>query len=173
MYKSVVALILVLLLVGCKSTQRPKIITKKSTKTIETRSEDPAKVENSVAIRIIGNAMQYDGVRYKYGGTTRSGMDCSGLVFTAFKSEQISLPRISRDMAKEGNAIQLNQVQKGDLLFFKTGKKRRAVNHVGLVVDVKGKQIEFIHSTTSKGVITSKLDETYWQKAFVEARRIL
>ncbi|MBT8272469.1 MAG: C40 family peptidase [Bacteroidia bacterium] len=161
------ALLMVLFLsfVSCKSTKRNTVISKK---------EAHAKtLKHSIAKAVIGNAMEFKGVRYKFGGTDRKGMDCSGLVYVSFKKENIELPRISRDMAKKGSSISLNKVNEGDLLFFKTSKKRSLINHVGLVTKAKKGEIEFIHSTTSKGVISSSLSETYWNKAFVEARRIL
>ncbi|MCL4169391.1 UNVERIFIED_CONTAM: hypothetical protein GTU68_004292 [Idotea baltica] len=100
-------------------------------------------------------------------------MDCSGLVFESFREHDIILPRISRDMAKKGEQIKLKNVLKGDLLFFKTGNRRNSINHVGLIVDIIDNDIKFIHATTGHGVIISGLNETYWHKAFYEARRIL
>lgn len=123
--------------------------------------------------RIIKQAKSFDGTPYKFGGTTSKGMDCSGLVYTAFKSEDIYLPRISSDMAREGVRIKLENVQPGDLLFFKTNSRRNRINHVGIVVESNGKEVLFIHSSTSKGVITSSINEAYWQRAFSEARRVL
>lgn len=123
--------------------------------------------------RIIKQAKSFDGTPYKFGGTTNKGMDCSGLVYTAFKSEDIYLPRISSDMAREGVRIKLENAQPGDLLFFKTNSRRNRINHVGIVVEANDKEVLFIHSSTSKGVITSSINETYWQRAFSEARRIL
>ena len=127
----------------------------------------------SKADHIIEYAKQFEGVRYKWGGTTKSGMDCSGLLYESFKTYDVMLPRISRDMAKKGNKISLKKVHKGDLLFFKTGNRRNSINHVGLIVAIKNNDIEFIHATTSKGVIVSHLNEAYWLKAFHEARRVL
>lgn len=127
-----------------------------------------ATVEN-----IIDYAKQFDGVRYKYGGTTKKGMDCSGLVTSAFSSEGIVLPRSSGDIALTGDWIDLKEVQKGDLLFFATNGKSRTVNHVALVTHVNEGQVEFMHATTSAGVITSSLAERYWYFAFVQARRVL
>jgi len=106
------------------------------------------------------------------GGTTQKGMDCSGLVYVSFKEEDILLPRSSHEIAKQGIKISLDQVTVGDLLFFKTNG-RKQINHVGLVVDVYPGKVLFIHSSTSQGVIISSLDETYWHRAFAEARRII
>ena len=125
------------------------------------------------ADKIIAHAKSFEGTRYKFGGTTQAGMDCSGLVFTAFKKENIALPRISRDMAKKGQRISLSQSSQGDLIFFRTNKNKKTINHVGLVVATRKGEILFIHSTTSKGVIISSMQENYWKSAFVEARRVI
>ncbi|WP_299207472.1 NlpC/P60 family protein [uncultured Dokdonia sp.] len=123
--------------------------------------------------RIVAQAQAFSGTRYKFGGTTSKGMDCSGLVYVAFQKENIVLPRVSRQMAKKGKPISINSARKGDLVFFKTNKNSRQINHVGLVTAVKSGEIYFIHSTTSKGVLTSSLEESYWKRAFVEARRVI
>ena len=128
---------------------------------------------NAKANRIVSYAKTFKGTRYKFGGTTKKGMDCSGLVFTAFSKEDIRLPRISRDMAKTGKRISLSQSTEGDLVFFKTSKSKKTINHVGLVVTSRKGEILFIHSTTSRGVIISSMDEGYWKSAFVEARRVM
>lgn len=129
--------------------------------------------KSKIVENIIEYAKQFDGVRYKYGGTTKKGMDCSGLVTLAFNSEGIVLPRSSGDIALTGDWIDLKEVQKGDLLFFATNGKSRTVNHVALVTHVNEGQVEFMHATTSAGVITSSLAERYWYFAFVQARRVL
>jgi len=141
-----------------------------SSKTVVRKKVKPV----TKADRIVATALDYKGVRYRFGGITKSGMDCSGVVFVAFESEKIQLPRISRDMAKKGRKVAVSKVKKGDLLFFKTNKNRRGnINHVGLVVShIKG-QIRFVHATTSRGVIVSSLSEKYWNKAFVKATTIL
>jgi len=123
--------------------------------------------------KIIGHAMSFEGTRYKFGGTSKKGMDCSGLVYIAYGKEQVQLPRVSRDMAKRGKRIPLNRANEGDLVFFQTNKNKKVINHVGLVIRVKSGGIQFIHSTTSRGVIVSSLDERYWNNAFVEVRRII
>jgi len=64
-------------------------------------------------------------------------------------------------------------MKKDDLQFFETRKNSRKVNHVGIVTDVINDDVEFIHASTSKGVMYSKLKERYWYFAFVQARRVL
>jgi probable lipoprotein NlpC len=132
-----------------------------------------AKFKRNKAEKIVANALKYKGVKYKYGGTTRKGMDCSGIVFVAFGKEKIKLPRVSKNMAKTGKKVSLKKAKKGDLIFFKTRKRYANINHVGLIVSAKNGQIRFIHSTTSKGVIISSLSQKYWRKAFVKINRVL
>jgi len=121
---------------------------------------------------VVETALTFTGVRYKYGGTTRKGMDCSGLLYTSFLENDIALPRTSHMLSEEGKKIKVNKVQKGDLLFFKTSRGKTKINHVGLVVDVQDEEVKFIHSTTSRGVIVSSLREGYWNHAFVKATRL-
>lgn len=181
-----IALILLILitLTACGSAKRKRVITKKSrtTKTTvkskktinkSTNTKSSSTTVPSAVKSVIDNAKNYEGTRYKYGGTTKSGMDCSGLVYTAFKEANISLPRVSSAMATHGNWVDLKKVQIGDLLFFATAKNSRKVNHVGIVTKASLGNVEFIHSSSSKGVITSKLEEKYWYFAFVQARRVL
>ncbi|WP_344927277.1 C40 family peptidase [Aquimarina addita] len=144
--------------------------TKKTTSATKKRSATTK--ENKKIKSIIAYAKTFEGTRYKYGGTTKKGMDCSGLVYTSFKKEEIVLPRTSRAMSAQGSKVSLRNVAVGDLLFFKTNKKKNVISHVGLVVTV-GNQVKFIHSSTSKGVTVSSLDEKYWNTAFAWARRIL
>ena len=122
---------------------------------------------------VIRTAMSYHGTRYKFGGTSNKGMDCSGLIYTSFESIDIPLQRTSSGMASQGEEIPLREVQKGDLLFFTTGGNRSRINHVGLVVEVENGEIRFIHATTSRGVLVSSLREGYWNHAFHHARRII
>jgi cell wall-associated NlpC family hydrolase len=128
---------------------------------------------NTKADNIINTALTFSGVRYKYGGTTSKGMDCSGLLYVSFAEHDIKLPRTSIHMAEEGKKIRIRDVEKGDLLFFKTQKRAKRINHVGMVVHVDGDEIKFIHSSSSRGVTVSSLREGFWNNAFVKATRIL
>jgi len=175
-------IILALIVSSCGSTKNKRIVTtKKQSKTQKSKPKSiPEKTvnttpatNNSMASQIINNAEKYKGTRYKYGGTTAKGMDCSGLVYTAFKEADIVLPRVSGAMATQGDWVDVKTVQVGDLLFFATAKNSRKVNHVGIVTALHDDTVSFIHSSSSKGVITSKLKEKYWYFAFVQARRVL
>ncbi|UAM98702.1 C40 family peptidase [Polaribacter litorisediminis] len=129
--------------------------------------------KNTKTDKIVSNALKYKGVKYKYGGTTKRGMDCSGVVYVAFGKENVQLPRISKDMAKRGKKISLRRAKKGDLLFFKISRRKKRINHVGLVTSVKNGQVMFIHATSSRGVIVSSMSEKYWKNSFVKATRVL
>ncbi len=143
----------------------------KSTSSAVTKTE--SKRENKyIVTHLIENATDNIGVRYKAGGTTRNGFDCSGLVFTTFESQNIKLPRSSYEQAKVGKIIKFNDAQKGDLIFFKTNKSNQ-INHVGLITEVNSNEIKFVHSSTSKGVIISSTKEPYYQKSFVQINRIV
>lgn len=161
-------LLLTLFLASCGSKKSVPRKNRAITATEVKRPSSSKQIDN-----IINEAMRYKGTRYKFGGTTKSGMDCSGLVYVAFKENDIALPRVSRDMAKRGTKISLDKVKEGDLVFFQTNKNRNVINHVGLVTSVKGGEVQFIHSSSSRGVMVSSLTESYWKGAFKEVRRII
>ncbi len=167
----ILALLLSICLTGCKSKTR--VVTKKTrtTKTVSTTSTS-ANTPKSVA-NIIDFAKTFEGTRYKYGGTTKRGMDCSGLIYTSFLKENIAMPRTTSGLSKKGDWVDVKNVKEGDLLFFATKKNSRNVNHVAIVTSSRPGHVEFIHSTTSRGVITSNLSERYWYLAYVQARRVL
>jgi probable lipoprotein NlpC len=123
--------------------------------------------------KVIETARSYRGTPYRYGGTTRSGMDCSALVYHSFYSVGINLPRNSAAQSKEGKKVSGQNFEKGDVLFFATGKKKSQVSHAGIVTDTSKGNIIFIHSSTSLGVTEDNLSQSYWSKAFLFGRRIL
>lgn len=182
MLQKAICLLVTLSLVSCGTGKQKRTYRKIRTITVEESSKETAPIlvvsireetKNLKARKIIATAMTFSGTKYKYGGTTRKGMDCSGLVFVSLKENDIVFPRISYQMAEMGKRIKVAEIRKGDLLFFKTGKIGKRINHVGLVVKVQGDNIKFIHSTSSRGVIVSSLREGYWNRSFVKATRIL
>lgn len=121
---------------------------------------------------VLSTAKSFLGVPYKYGGTTRSGFDCSGLVFVSFDKVDLKLPRVSSQQAQEGREIKISEAREGDLVFFNTSGN--SISHVGIIESIeKSGEIKFIHSSTSKGVIISSMDENYWKTRFVKAVRLL
>lgn len=117
---------------------------------------------------IVGHAQDYVGTPYRSGGTSSRGVDCSGLVYDVFKSFGIALPRTSRAQARFGTKVSRSDLRPGDLVFFDTGG--RGVSHVG-IYSGRG---EFIHaSTRARRVQYDRLDNKYFKKRFVVARRVL
>ena len=133
------------------------------------------KVKISKADKVIRTARSYAGTPYKWGGTTRNGMDCSGLVLTSFRSVDMSLPRTAEDQSKIGRGVEIQELKKGDLLIFRIKRKgQKRLWHTGIVTSVIGpERIMFIHASSSKGVIESNLMSDYYRKAFKKARRII
>lgn len=146
----------------------------KSNSTVVSKDASSKESSNSKKTinNIVGTAEDNLGVKYKYAGTTKAGFDCSGLVYTAFQAESISLPRTSYEQARIGEKIATNKAKKGDLIFFKTNGSSK-INHVGIVTEVTDTEIKFIHSSTSKGVIISSTLQNYYKNSFVQINRII
>ncbi len=136
-------------------------------------SAQPVTIELSKTEKVIAFANSFLNTPYRAGGTTKSGMDCSGLVQTSFKEIDIKLPRSSAEMSDFGKAVSWKNIKPGDLLFFNIERLEGSINHVGLVTEIAKPDIYFIHSTTKKGVITNSLQENYWATSFVKAKRII
>lgn len=167
MKKLFVLLLSFLVFTSCKSPSTKSVIsTKRPSKSVTASPK---------AKSIINAAKYYKGTRYKYGGTSKSGMDCSGLVYTAFKKENQTTPRTTKDLSSFGKWVDVKRLTPGDLIFFATKRNSRKVNHVGIVTNASSNKndIRFIHASTSRGVIISSLSEAYWYKAYVQSRRVL
>ena len=109
---------------------------------------------------------EWKSVNYKYGGLSKKGVDCSGFVFLTFLDQfGVKLPRNTKLLVKLGKAVPKNKLKTGDLVFFKTS---RTVRHVGIYLSDN----KFIHASTSKGVITSSLNNRYWSQKFWKAKRL-
>jgi cell wall-associated NlpC family hydrolase len=111
-------------------------------------------------------ALSLQGARYRYGGATRDGFDCSGLVFYAHQQLGLEVPRTSREQAKEAEKVKPRKLQRGDLVFFKIDSRK--VNHVGIYVG----DHRFVHAPgEGKPVTVSSLDEEFYAEAFSRAGR--
>ena len=113
------------------------------------------------------HALAMIGAPYRYGGLDPAGFDCSGLVHYSFRKIGISLPRDTRSLRKVGMEIEMDDLAKGDLVFFdQEGKKS---SHVGIYLG----DGRFVHAPSTGGKVRAdKIDLTYWRKHFTEARRI-
>lgn len=128
--------------------------------------------DSYLALQLINVASENLGTAYLAGGTTPAGFDCSGLMYSTFKKFDITLPRSSYEMAEAGKQIDLDKAKKGDLIFF-INRGQRRINHVGMIVEVNGNDIRFIHSSTQGGVIISSLKESYYDRTFKQINRII
>ena len=117
--------------------------------------------------RLIVASQDWLGTPYSYGGTSSSGVDCSGFVRSVFQKAGITLPRTSREQAETGRNVSIAEVEPGDLLFFNTSGE--GVSHVGMSIGGP----RFVHASSSRGVIVSSLEEPYYRERFLFARRHL
>lgn len=121
---------------------------------------------------LMAEAESYLGTPYRYGGMSRSGIDCSAFVLSVFGATMgMNLPRVAASQALQGESVSKEELRKGDLVFFSRGGR---ISHVGIVhhIDEAG-EIQFIHASTSKGVMISPLSDKYWGPKFRFAKRII
>lgn len=110
---------------------------------------------------------EWRGVKYKFGGNSKRGIDCSAFVQKTFKDRlNINIPRTTALQSKVGKDISIQELEMGDLIFFKTGFNTR---HVGIYLE-GGK---FLHASTKKGVTISRLDNLYYTDHLWKIKRII
>jgi cell wall-associated NlpC family hydrolase len=134
-------------------------------KTAVTRQTDAPSSRMSA---LFSDVRQYFGIRYRFGGTTPAGFDCSGFVqFMFSKVFNMQLPRSSKEMSALGIKVGRSELKPGDLVFFRNGRNR--INHVGIFIGNN----TFIHSSLSRGITRTSLSENYFDKRFATGVRIL
>lgn len=119
------------------------------------------------AAQILNTALSYRGVKYRFGGATPSGFDCSGFVMYVFNRHGVKLPRTADLQYEVGRKIRQTDLRPGDLVFFETYEK--GASHVGIY---QGNG-QFVHASSSRGVTVSRLAEAYYAKRYLGARRVL
>ncbi|VVQ27950.1 hypothetical protein PS943_00632 [Pseudomonas fluorescens] len=126
-----------------------------------------------LADSILERGMSLIGTRYRFGGTSEAGFDCSGFIGYLFREEAgLNLPRSTREMINvDAPLVSRSKLEPGDLLFFATNGRRGRVSHAGIYLGDN----QFIHSSSrrSGGVRIDSLGDSYWNKTFIEAKRAL
>jgi cell wall-associated NlpC family hydrolase len=159
--RSLIPLLLTLLaLAGCQTTPQET----------QVPMRQPARMDRSnpawVKEVLYSQYDQWKSVRYKAGGTTREGVDCSGFVSLTYDSRLgVKLPRSTDEQSTLGRPVAIADLMPGDLVFFRTGKAQR---HVGIYLE-DGK---FLHASTEKGVMISRMDDPYWAKTYWKSVRL-
>ena len=124
-------------------------------------------VESLPAKALLENVDDWYGVRYRTGGNSKSGVDCSGFTVAVYLAAYgIALPRVSRDQYRISRKISTTELQEGDLVFFNT--RGSGVSHVGVYLGNN----KFIHASVSRGVMVSGLFEPYYIQRYIGAGRI-
>lgn len=118
---------------------------------------------------LVSEAQRWLGTRYLYGGDSKSGTDCSGLVMRVYHNVcGVKIPRSTREQVKYCTKVARNKIRPGDLVFFAPVKADDKVSHVGLYVG-EGKMI---HASSSRGVMVSGFDSGYWGERYLTGARI-
>lgn len=151
-------------LTGCAGT--PKHNTPVSKDTSQSSSSTHHR-QSAVYQRLHHQYSRWKGTPYELGGLNKSGIDCSGFVHVTFREAfGLQLPRTTEDLADSGRHIDKQKLAVGDLVFFKTGISKR---HVGIYMGNE----QFIHASTSRGVMKSSLRNPYWSQHYWKSTRLL
>ena len=117
---------------------------------------------------VVNNAKGYLGTKYKFGGNSKRGIDCSGFTRAVLKKSGKNLARTASSQASQGKHIDRKNLRKGDLVFFKNTYKR-GISHVGIYIGSD----RFIHASSGAGKVTiSSMNKTFYRKHYAGARRI-
>ncbi len=114
---------------------------------------------------IVRTAQRYVGARYRHGGTSPGGFDCSGYVMYVYEKNGILLPRSAQSQYRAGRRIRFRQAKPGDLVFFRTSRRKK-LSHVGIYMGGR----KFVHAPrTGKRVSYADMGKLYWKKRYIGA----
>ena len=122
---------------------------------------------------VIATAKSYKGTPYQYGGLTKKGIDCSGLIYNSYKAAGIKVPRTAKEQTKIGKSKGWEDLREGDIVLFKFKEKGEKWWHSGMITEVKGDQIKFIHASSSRGVVESDLMSDYYKSNVKRFQRVI
>jgi len=122
---------------------------------------------------VIAEAKTYIGTPYVWGGNSRRGIDCSGLIYNCYRKIDVKLPRTAEQQSKIGNSKSWGSIRPGDIVYFKFKEKRNKWYHSGMIISVEGDNIKFIHASSSRGVVESNLNSDYYKKNVKKFRRVI
>ena len=122
---------------------------------------------------VITEARKYIGTPYKYGGLSKSGIDCSGLIYTCYRKIDVTLPRVAKDQSKVGSSKSWGSIRPGDIVYFKFKQRGEKWFHAGMITYAEQDDIRFIHASTSQGVVESSLMSDYYKKNVKKFRRVI
>lgn len=147
---------------GCSSSPKQPVATSKAMASFA-KNGHPSKIQRQLSRHF----EFWKHTPYKLGGTSKRGIDCSGFVQVTYRDVfGKKLPRSTALQGKAGRDVSRNNLKLGDLVFFQTGRRQR---HVGIYIGNN----RFMHASTSRGVMLSKLNSAYWAKHYWKARRVL
>lgn len=127
----------------------------------------PRKAARSPEARLTQAYEQWKGTPYLLGGSSRSGVDCSAFIQIVMRQQfRVELPRTTSQQMNAGRRVRKSALRAGDLVFFQTGRRTL---HVGIMMD----NHRFLHASTSSGVMISSLQERYWTRRYLRARRVM
>ena len=159
--KWICLILIVFIFNACHSAARYKAI--KNSRQSNNRNYSNKNINSELQ----GFIKDWMGVPYKYGGMNKSGIDCSGFTSVVYKElYDLKLPRTALDQYNSGKRIRINQLNGGDLVFFR-GVRGAGIDHVGIYLE----DGNFVHASTSIGVTISDLSEEYYESRFVGACR--
>jgi cell wall-associated NlpC family hydrolase len=164
-WPGIIAVAALIIIVSCAHQQKESDVGWQEVNRTPERKLDPTPSEIQKQLKF--EYQRWQGTHHRLGGSSRSGVDCSGFVKAVYKNIfEMELPRTTKAQAKLGRPVIKSELQPGDLVFFKPPSYPR---HVGIYLS----NAEFIHASKSKGVTISRIDPYYWGKYFWTARRLL
>jgi len=172
--KSILFLLTLILLMACRGHKNTSASPSESDKKSKKEKKKKESSSSKKADVIIKTARGYTGTPYRFGGTTKAGIDCSGLSCASYKAADITLPRTAKEQSIFGKTIKLSEIEKGDLVFFSDKKNSKTITHVGIITEVRGSDsAKFIHASTKAGVVEVELFSDYYKPLIVKVARVL